>query len=49
MAEDEPQLDFEEEEMDDATLKSTLGALQEELASLRANQETAAEVMARQQ
>ena len=49
MAEDEPQLDFEEEEMDDATLKSTLGALQEELASLRASQETAAEVMARQQ
>ncbi|XP_062094780.1 uncharacterized protein LOC133800750 isoform X2 [Humulus lupulus] len=49
MAEDEPQLDFEEEEMDDATLKSTLGVLQEELASLKANQETAAEVMARQQ
>ena len=37
MAEDEPQLDFEEEEMDDATLRSTLGTLQEELASLRAN------------
>ncbi|XP_062093787.1 RNA polymerase II degradation factor 1-like [Humulus lupulus] len=49
MAEDEPQLDFEEEEMDDATLRSTLGTLQEELASLRANQETAAEAMARQQ
>ena len=49
MAKDEPQLDFEEEEMDDAMLKSTLGALQEELANLRASQETAAEVMARQQ
>ena len=35
--------------MDDAMLKSTLGALQEELANLRTSQETAAEVMARQQ
>ena len=49
VAEDEPHLDFEEEEMDDATLKSTLGALQEELANLRASQEIAAEVMAWQQ
>ena len=49
MAEDEPQLDFEEEEMDDATLRSTLGTLQEELANLRASQEIASEIMTRQQ
>ena len=47
VAEDEPHLEFDEEEMDDATLKSTLGALHEELANLRASQESAAEIMAR--
>ena len=47
VAEDEPHLEFDEEEMDDVTLYRTLGALHEELANLRAGQESAAEIMAR--
>ena len=49
VTEDEPHLEFDEEELDIETLKNTLGVLQDELANLRASQETAAEVMARQQ
>ena len=46
VAEDEPHLEFDEEELDSETLKTTLGVLQDELAALRANQESAAEIMA---
>ena len=46
VAEDEPHLEFDEEELDSETLKTTLGVLQDELANLRANQENAAEIMA---
>ena len=45
VAEDEPHLEFDEEELDSETLKATLGVLQDELA----NQENAAEIMASQQ
>ena len=48
VAENEPHLDFEEEEMDSETLRATLGVLQDELANLRANQENAAETLAQQ-
>ena len=47
--EDEPHLELDEEEMDSETLRNTLGVLQDELANLRARQESAAEIMARQQ
>ena len=46
MAEDEPHLEFDEEEVDSEALKKTLGELQDELAALRANQKSAAEIMA---
>ena len=46
MAEDEPHLEFDEEEVDSEALNTTLGVLQDELAALRANQESAAEIMA---
>ena len=49
VAEDEPHLEFDEEEMDSETLKNTLGVLQDELANLRASQESASEIMAQQQ
>ena len=49
VAEDEPHLEFDEEEMDSETLKNTLGVLQDELANLRASQGSAAKIMARQQ
>ena len=49
MAENEPHLEFDEEELDFETLRNTLGVLQDELAILRASQESAAETMARQQ
>ena len=35
--EDKPHLEFDEEELDSETLKTTLGVLQDELAALRAN------------
>ena len=46
VAENEPHLDFEEEEMDYETQRATLGVLQDELANLRANQENAVETLA---
>ncbi|XP_062099125.1 uncharacterized protein LOC133805034 [Humulus lupulus] len=49
VAENEPHLDFEEEEMDSETLRTTLSVLQDELANLRANQENAAETLVLQQ
>ena len=49
VTEDEPHLEFDEEELDSETLRNTLGVLQDELANLRASQESAAEIMARQQ
>ena len=49
VAENEPHLEFEEEELDSETLRATLGVLQDELANLRANQENATETMALQQ
>ena len=49
VAENEPHLNFEEEEMDSETLRTTLSVLQDELANLRANQENAAETLALQQ
>ena len=49
VTEDEPHLEFDEEELDSETLRNTLGVLQDELASLRASQESAAEIMAWQQ
>ena len=49
VAEDEPQVEMEEEEMDAETLRTTLIVLQEELANLRANQENVAETMVLQQ
>ena len=49
VAENEPHLEFEEEELDSETLRATLGVLQDELANLRANQENVAETMALQQ
>ena len=48
VAENEPHLEFDEEEVDSETLKTTLGVLQDELATLRANQESATEIMASQ-
>ena len=37
VAENEPHLEFNEEELDSETLRATLGVLQDELANLRAN------------
>ena len=37
MAENEPHLEFDEEELDSETLRTTLGALQDELANLVKN------------
>ena len=48
-AENEPHLEFDEEELDSETLRNTLGVLQDELANMRASQESTAETMARQQ
>ncbi|XP_062080684.1 glutenin, low molecular weight subunit-like [Humulus lupulus] len=49
VAENQPYFHFEQEEMDYETLRATLGVLQDELASLRANQENTAETLALQQ
>ena len=49
VAEDEPQVELEEEDMDYETLRTTLIVLQDELANLRANQENVAETMVLQQ
>ena len=45
VAEDEPQVELEEEEMDAETLRTTLIVLQEELATLKANQENVVDAM----